>query len=146
MDADKFLLSTDYPMDKVLHTGTATIVNDGNTTPTGQYQFSKEAELWLPNPTGRACFIRFMWRVGAEEWQSSNTRTSYGFNIIMGGSAVATLAAIKGGVTMGCTANDIYIRTINASHGDVFFTPPSTYSYSPISRTFTIKYALYSME
>ena len=148
MDPDKFLFTSDYPIDKVVHTGTLTIVNDGQTSgQSGSWQTSKYVDSGiLANPVGRDCFIRFVWSIdGGTNWQSSTTHLWYGYQVFYPG-LTANLGGVQGAVSAGCSNTGMIFNTINGSHGNVSVNSGGGASYTPISRTFNIKYVMYAWE
>ena len=147
MEPDDFLFSSDYPIDKVVHTGTATIVNNGATAGTvADFQTGRVVSQTIPVPTTTPCVARFVWSIdGGANWQSSGSRLWYTYTANYPGYSVQ-LGGVQGAVAIGADIGEINIRTLNGSHGTVNVNSSGQVSYTPISRTFTVKYALFSLE
>lgn len=147
MDPDDFLFASDYPIDKVLLTGETTVVNDGNTKSDSlTYQSSKIVTGNVANTTGKTCHVRYVWSIDGVNWQSSSTHLIYSYTVSSDGSVVARMGGLQGAVSVGVNNSNIAFRTANGSHGNVSISSTGSPSYTTTSRTFRIKYALYSME
>lgn len=147
MDPDKFLFASDYPIDKVLLTGETQVVNDGNTSSDSmKYQSSKIVTGNVPNTTGKTCHVRYVWSIDGVNWQSPSTHLIYSYTVSFSGSVVARMGGIQGAVSVGVNNSNIAFRTANGSHGNVSINSSGAASYTPVSRTFRIKYALYALD
>lgn len=123
------ILSLD-PVDKIVDQDEITIINDGATT------FPDEARIVTdtkPNPYGKAVFVRARWSVdGGASWQSIDSRLMFQYD-----DSGTTLYGLRAGISVGCSNASVHFRTANGYHGDVSGT------YTPISQTFIIQYALF---
>lgn len=147
IDRTKLAYSSEDPIDKIVSTGTITVVNDGATSPT--YQKAKIVTSTITNPYGKKCFVRARWSVDGTNKNSLHTHLVYTFVVSTvpgdpGHPASATLNGLKAAVSIGVSNSTIYFRTANGLHGNVSGT--TTPSYTPTSQTFTIDYALYEIE
>lgn len=139
---------SEYPNDKVVHTGSVSIVNDGATT--NNPQSSKIVTSSTTNPYGKKCMVRFKYSVDGTNYNSQDAHLAYAYTI----TTVAphpfpgfstTLGGLRGAVSIGVSASEIKFRTANGYHGNVTDNG-TTYAYTPTSQTFTIVYALYEAD
>lgn len=153
VDVTKLQFYSGYPIDKVVATGTTTIVNDGNTTNTGTNTGSQTAKVTtttIPNPYGKKCFCRFGWSIdGGVSFNTPDSHLVYGFTITFTDIPVTSspLQALQAAVSVGVDANNITILTGNGYHGNQseLSSQPNTVGYTPISLTFVIKYSLFEV-
>lgn len=146
MDPDDFLFNSDFPIDKVLQTGEVTIVNDGNTSSmTAGYQRGKIVTSSAPNTTGQICSVRYVWSIDGTNWQSPSSHLWYSFTVSHP-SGSSPMGAVQGAVAVGISTSSVHFRTLNGSHGAVSINSSGNASYTPISRTFRIKYALFARD
>jgi hypothetical protein len=151
LDLTKIGLDTRYPIDKVVQQGTITLANDGNTTAhITSYQTAKITETTATNTYGRAGLVRAKWSIdGGTNWQSLDSELTYAFTVTSvpgdpGHPISTTLSGLDAAVSIGCSDSTLTFRTANGGHGNV--TGIITPSYTPTSRTFIIKYALYERD
>lgn len=134
-------LSTD-PIDKIVQQGTVTVTNDGATNQAPQT--SKIVESTVTNNYGKAVFCRYMWSVDGTNYNGADTHLVYSYTLTNGGGS-STLGGLKAAVSVGVSASTITFRTANGLHGNVS-DDGVTYTYTPTSQTFTIKYALFEID
>lgn len=133
-------LSAD-PIDKIVATGSVTVTNDGATNQAPQT--AKIVENSITNPYGKAVFCRYIWSVDGVNFNSPESHLVYTYtDTTPGGSS--TLAGLQAAVSVGVSSTSIIFRTANGYHGNVSDNG-TTYTYTPNSQTFTIKYALYEV-
>lgn len=144
---DKLSFFSKHPIDKVVQEGEVTIVNDGDTTPTEDYQQAKIVTATQANNYGRACLARVRWSIdGGTNWQGLENRIVYIFNY--NNTDLGFTQDLKGldsAISVGCSDSLVYFRTANGRHGNVV-DDGTTITYTPTSRTFLIQYALYERE
>lgn len=133
--AGKVMFDSLHPIDKVVVEGTITITNDGNS---GDYQTAKIESTTVGNPYGAKCLVNFSWSVDGTNFNGPDARLVYQYTVTPPGSI---LAGLRGAVSVGVSATEIKFRTANNYHGNV-----AGISFTPISQTFTIKYALYEVD
>lgn len=142
VDRSKLQFYSGDPIDKVVATRTVTYTNDGATTQAPQT--AKIQTDTIDNPYGKKCFARFKWSVDGTNFNSPTTVLSYTYTSTNpGGSTIIT--GQKAAVSVGVSDSTIYFVTGNGWHGDVS-DDGTTYTYTPTSQTFTIKYALFEVE
>lgn len=133
-------LSAD-PIDKIVAQGMVTVTNDGATNQAPQT--AKIVESTITNPYGKAVFCRYIWSIDSTNYNSPTSHLVYSYtDTTPGGSS--TLAGLKAAVSVGVSNSSIIFRTANGYHGDIS-DDGTTYTYTPISLTFTIKYALFEV-
>ena len=130
----KVVFDSLHPVDKVVEEGTISITNDGNS---GDYQTAKIQTATIGNPYGAKCLVNFAWSVDGTSYNGPDARLVYQYTVTPPGS---TLAGLRAAVSVGVSATEIKFRTANNYHGNV-----SGISFTPISQTFIIKYALYEI-
>lgn len=145
MDFDDFLLNTGFPIDKIVDTGTISVVNNGNTTGSQYtYQQANLVTHGLPG-YGFPVFVRYIWRIGTGSWQNSGSVIPYSYVVNFPGGS-SRLGGVRGLVGAGATIDSVAFRTLNGYHGNVTISSTGGVSYSPTSQTFQIRYAIYSMD
>lgn len=144
VDFDKVLWSTLYPMDKVIVAPTAPVVitNDGATVQSPQTAQITTTDI--TNDTGRKLLARAVWSLDKVSWQSTHSRLTYTFSITAPGPTVLILNGLKAAVSIGCSSSVIRIVTANGLHNNVTDNGV-TYTYTPTSQTFYVKYALFEI-
>lgn len=143
VDVTKLNFYSGHVIDKVVQTGTITIINDGNTGT--NYQQAKIVTDTVVNSYGRKVFARARWSVSGSSNNSLSNHVVYTFTITTPGPTVATLSGLKAALSIGVSDSTIYFRTGNGFHGDVTDDGISI-TYTPTSLTFTIDYVLYEKE
>ena len=146
MRIEKLTTVSSLYTEKVLESGMFSVVNtsssgSGSTSTswqvanivTGTTTFAS-----LPEPP----IIRAMWSIDGNLWYDSATRIPFVYNITQGGSTLATLAGMTHGCSIGVDNNTIYARTGNGQHGNVTINNSGQYTWSGVSKTFNIKYAI----
>jgi len=146
-DRNKLNFFTGDPVDKIVHEGTITIVNDGATSQ--QPQTAKIVEERIANPYGKKTLCRFVFSVdGGASYNGQDAHLAYTFTITGIPPAPAfstTLGGLRAGVSIGVSASEIIFRTANGFHGNV--TDNGTvYAYTPTNLDFIIKYALFEVD
>lgn len=130
-----------FPTDKILATGTQTITNDGATNQAPQS--AKVTTTSIANPAAKQCFVRYVWSVDGINFNSAETHLIYTFTDVNPGGST-TLTGLKAAVSVGVSSTSIIFLTGNGLHGNVSDNGV-TYTYTPTSQVFTIKYALYEI-
>lgn len=145
VDINKLNFYSGDPIDKVITTGTATIVNDGATT---NSQTAKILALNVTNTYGEQAFIRYVWSIDGVNYNSSLTHLLYTFNFtdtsVFPPVVSTAVKGLQAAVSAGVGATNIRFITGNGYHGDVIYDGVN-YTYTPTSLTFTIKYAVFSI-
>lgn len=147
VDIDALQFYSGYPIDKIIETNTVSIVNNGATN-----QAPQTANITtdtFPNSYGKQCFVRFVWSIdNGANFNSSTSHLVYTFTY----NTVAplpvtssTLSGLQAAVSIGVSNNNVTVLTGNGYHGTVTDNG-TTYTYTPISQTFIIKYALFSID
>lgn len=147
MDYDKILFSTQYPIDKVVHTGSGSYTVPFTVTPFYNNSGTLQTDS-ISNPYGKKAFIRFAWSIDGVNYNAPETKLEYEFNInatAIGGPATNTTNGIAVAAAMGCDASNIYFISYNCHHGNVVYTAGDD-AYSGSSHTFYYKYALFEVE
>jgi hypothetical protein len=146
-DRNKLNFFTSDPVDKIVAEGTITVTNDGVTS--NSPQTSKIVETRIANPYGKKVLCRFVYSVdGGTSFNGQDAHLAYTFTITTVPPAPAfttTLGGLKGAVSVGVSDSEIVFRTANGSHGNVTFNG-TTYTYTPTSQSFIIKYVLFEVE
>ena len=147
VDRNKLVFYTGDPIDKIVAGKTLrTIVNDGNTGGTFDWQSAKIVQQDFENPYGKQCFVRGRWNIDGGEWNTFESHLNFLFTIILvnpnqpsqGGFGL--LAA----VSIGVSDTAVRIVTANGHHGNVTVNiGTGAQSYSSISHTFNIEYELF---
>lgn len=143
MDLDLISFFSKYPIDMIVATGTETIINSGATTNTPQRAFIVTSSVI--NTYKRATFVRAVWSIDGVNYQSLDSHLIYGFNITATDpepDVTVTMQGLRAAISIGVSPTSIYFITANGYHGNVT-QAGSTYTYTPISQTFVIKYALF---
>jgi hypothetical protein len=136
-DRTKLNFFTGDPVDKIVYEGTASITNDGATSQAPQS--AKIVESRITNPYGKKALCRFVFSIDAYTYTITLVPPSPGAGIVV------TLGGLKAAVSIGVSDSEIVIRTANGFHGNVTDNG-TTYTYTPTSLTFDIKYALFEVE
>src|SRR5689334_17441788 len=110
-DINKLNFSSEDPIDKIVadnFDGTPiTVVNDGNTTSSGtntQSQSAKIVTSTIPNPYGKACFVRYKWSVDGTNFNTGIAHLLYSFTKTFTSIPVTSppLPALRAAVSVGC--------------------------------------------
>lgn len=152
-DVNKLNFYSGDPIDKIVAEGTIQVTNDGNTTlatGTGDGpQTSRIVSETLANDYGKSVYARFVWSTDGISYNSSHTHLVYSFTITFTDIPVTSspMRGLESAVSIGVSDSTIYFRTANGHHGNVSTTSGNPLNgYTPISKTFTIKYALFEKE
>jgi len=150
-DRDKLQFYTGDPIDKIVAPLVQrTIVNDGNTGGTLDWQTAKIVATDYTNPYAKQCFVRGRWSIDdGASWNTFESHDLYTFTINLTGtfSGTQTGQGLLAAVSIGVSASTVRIRTANGHHGTVTVdTDTNAQSYSPISHTFLIEYELFEVE
>lgn len=155
VNRNKLVFYSPDPIDKIVFprlttdNNEVTILNDGDTTAgLGLPNTAKIVELSIPNPYGRAALVRAVWSIdsGVNE-QSLESRILYSFTFNVTGVGNFPSGGLDCCVSIGCSDNEIIFRTANGRHGDVTLNPGTMQNtYTPVSRTFNIRYWVYERE
>lgn len=137
---NKFLLNTDFPIDKIVYS--SDIISITNPGPTSPSELANIVTHDIVNPVGKRVFLKFKWSLDNANWETGNSHIWFSFTRITPGGDFAA-AGLKGAVSVGIDADNVYIRTASGYHGDTTYNPDP--SFSPISQTFYIKYWLYEV-
>lgn len=146
LDKNKINFGAPYfAIDKIVATGTKTIVNDGATSDAPQS--SKIVTSTALNPYGKKCFCRFVYSVdGGTSYNGQDAHLAYTYDYTIPAIPVTTtLGGLKAAVSVGVDATNVNFITANGWHGNVT-DDGVTRSYTANSQTFIIKYALYEIE
>lgn len=148
-DVTKLQFYSGYPIDKIVNTGTIVITNDGNTTGSGTgtgNQFAKITTTSITNPYAKKCLVRYVWATDGVNFNAPTAHIDYTFTTTFTDIPVTSSPqqGLKSAVAVGASAASITFLTGNGFHGNVssLSSDPVTVGYTPISQTFTIKYAL----
>lgn len=151
-NVDNLSFDSQYPIDKIVDTGTVTIVNDGDTTATGSGTGDQSARVVsqsITNVYGKKALCRFSWAIDGINFNALDTRMLFSFTITLTNIPVTSspLSGLQAGVSVGVSATSITFMTGNGLHGNSsrLSTDPTTKGYTPTPQTFTINYALYSL-
>lgn len=126
-------------IDKTVTAGTLTIVNSGATP---QYQQANIVTASIANPYAAPAYIRYTWSIDGLNFNSPTSDIPYTFTLLGSPSGNVILYGLQAAVSAGVSAANITFVTANGYHGDVTY---STGAYSPISLTFTIRYAVFAL-
>lgn len=139
-DRNSLTFFSNDPIDKiVMEPDDITIVNDGVTS---DYAAAKIVESTTPNTYGRAGLVRARWSIdGGVSWNNLEAQIIYTYLITAAG---ADFQGLDSALSIGCSDSMITFRTANGKHGTVDGIGPFT--YTPVSRTFLIQFALYERE
>lgn len=134
-----------FPIDKIVNTGTKTIVNNGATT--AAPQTSKIVTSTDPNPYLKKCFCRFVYSIdGGVSYNGEDAHLAYTYDYTFTpGPFTSTLGGLKAAVSVGVDAANVNFVTANGYHGNVTDDGVNI-TYTTNSLTFIIKYALYEVE
>ena len=149
-DRDKLHFYTGDPIDKIVAPVVQrTIVNDGNTGGTTQWQTAKIVQQDYPNPYGKKCFVRGKWSIdGGATWNTFEAHLLLSFTIILTNPSQPSQlgSGLKAAVSIGVSDDSVRIVTANGDHGNVTVNlTTNAQSYSPISHTFLIEYELFEV-
>lgn len=150
-DRDKLNFYTGDPIDKIVANKVQrTIVNDGDTGGTLNWQTSKIVTETYENPYGKKCFVRGRWSIdGGSTWYTFESKLLYTFtiNIINPSQPSQTGQGLRAAVSIGVSDSLVKIVTANGYHGNVTINiGTGTQSYNEISQTFIIEYELFEVE
>ena len=150
-DRDALQYYSGDPIDKVVAPAVQrTIVNDGNTGGTFDWQTSKIVDGDYENPYGKQCFVRGKWSIdGGTTWNTFETHLIYSFTIFLINPVSPSQDGqnLKAAVSIAVSASSVKIRTANGFHGDVTVNiGTGAQSYTPTSLTFLIEYELFEVE
>lgn len=146
IDLDVLSFLTLYPIDKVITTGTATYTNNGVTS---DYAAAKIQNDTLTNSAGKLCFVRFVWSIDGGGYNSADAHLFNSYTITFNPPGVTSTPArgFKAGAAMGVSLSTLSFQTANGDHGNVLTTDfGASYSYTPVSHTYTFKYALFEID
>ena len=138
-DVNKLAFSSEYPIDKIVASGTVQVVNDGATS--NSPQTAKIVTSTITNPYGKKCFARAIFSVDGTNFSPLTSHLVYTFTLNPGS---VILSGLKAGCSVGVSTLSIFFRTANGFHGNASLSG-ATYTYTPTSLTFTIKYALFEV-
>lgn len=141
--AGKVIFDSIHPIDKVVGTGTVSVVNSGATTQAPQTAHIVTSTI--ANPYNKKVYVRGIFSVDGTNYNSLDSHLIYTFSMTIPGPSTSTLRGLKAGCSIGVSDSTIYFRTANGFHGNVT-DDGVTYTYIPTSLTFTIKYALFEKE
>lgn len=146
MDYDKVLFSTNWPIDKIVHTDTYnfTVNNPGGSSYTAAHITAFSSVV---NPYGKQALVRFVWSIDGTNFYSPETQFGYTYNInasALGGPSTHTAADVKAAAAMGVSSSLIQFSGFNGYHSDVVYTAGAD-SYTPFNLTFYFKYALFEL-
>lgn len=144
IDIDKLAFLSHHPIDKIVETGTYEVTNDGDTTGAQTPQKAKIVTDSINNPYSKKVFVRFVWSVDGTNFNAPDSHLIYSFTITNPAPATVTLSGLQAAVAVGISSDTIKFITANGYHGDVD-DDGVTYTYTPISQTFTFKYALFEV-
>lgn len=146
-DYDKILFSTQYPIDKVVHSDTKSF--SVPFTKTAFYNNSGTLQIdSIANPYGKKALIRYAFSFDGVNYMNPETIYEYAFNIdasALGGPSSNLVNGVVGATSMACDATNIYFASYNGNHGNVTYTFGDD-SYTGINMTFYFKYALFEVE
>lgn len=132
-----------YPVDKVVQTGNIQITNSGATTNNPFQSYIQTGSV--TNEYGRKAFCRFFWSVDNVNFNSSDSILVYAWQLSVPAVPITVdFGGLKGAVSAGVSSSTITFRTANGLHGNATQVG-ATYTYTPTSQTFYIKYALISV-
>jgi len=141
-----------HPIDKIVATGTQTIVNDGNTTNTGTGDGDDRSRITtttIANPYGKECFVRFVWSIDGTNFNAAEAHLTFTYKITLTNIPVTSppIRGLRAAASIGVDATNITFLTGNGFHGNVsrLSSDAGNVGYTPTSQTFTIKYALYEI-
>lgn len=130
--------------DEIVYENTITIVNDGATT--NDPQSSKIVTQNITNPYGIKAMVRFAYSVDGVNYNDAESHLFYGYTITVPAVPITVnMGGLRAAVSVGISDTEIKFRTANGYHGNVTQVG-ATYTYTPISQTFYIKYAIYEVE
>lgn len=149
-DRDKLQYYSGDPIDKIVAPAVQrTIVNDGNTGGTLDWQTSKIVTVDYANPYGQQCFVRGKWSIdGGTTWNTFETHLVYSFTIILTNPSQPSQTGqnLKAAVSIAVSDDYVRVRTANGDHGNVTVNiGTGSQSYSPTSHTFLIEYELFEV-
>ena len=147
VDVDLLSFLSKHQIDKIVYApGTAeSVVNSGATTQAPQTAFIVEKRI--TNPYGKKSFVRARWSVdNGDNWQSLSSRLVYVFTLTIPAIPLSEeLNGLQAALSIGVSDNEVIFRTASGYHGNVS-DDGVTYTYTPISQTFLIEYALFEIE
>jgi len=139
-------------IDKVVASGTEVITNNG---PSGSSYATSDSivERTIANPYGKRCLVRFRWKTEDSDFTSPQSIVEYAYTVdatAWGGPVSDPIPGTKAAVSIGISATEIKIRTINGHHSNVAYSgtamSPGPDIYSAIAHVFTVEYALFEVD
>ena len=145
IDVDLLSFLSLHPLDKILSTGTVSYTNSGATS---DYAAAKIQNDTIVNPHNKLCLVRFVWSVDTVNYNAADSRLLYQYTTTITPPGVATTnVGLQAAVAIGISSSLITFQTANSYHGNVVSVDGGgTYTYTPTSQTFTIKYALFEID
>ena len=145
---DKLQFYSRDPIDKiVVPAAQVTIVNDGNTGGTFNWQEAKIVTQTYEHPYDGVCFVRGKWSIdGGTTWNTFETHLLDTFSIILVNPSQPSQMGmgLLAAVSIAARPNEVKIVTANGHHGNVTVNiGTGAQSYSPVSHTFLIEYEIY---
>lgn len=143
VDISKLQFSSTDAIDKIVLQDTITIVNSGATS---DYAAAKITTNTIANPYGRKVMCRYSWSIDGGGYNSADTRMSFSYTITTTPPGITStpIPGLKAAVSVGVNDSTITFLTANGEHGNVADNA-GVITYTPISHTFTIKYALFEV-
>lgn len=134
-------------IDKIVYQDT---INLSMPAPVGYYYTDSDqiVEQTVPNPYGKACMVRFKWRIDGGNNNAQDAVLQYSFSIDaspLGGPVNPAEPGCLGAVVVGVNATEIRFRAINGHHSNVTYTTGAD-SFTGYAHTFTIDYVLYEVD
>lgn len=132
-------------IDEIVYQDTITIVNDGITTSS---QSAKIVTQNITNPYGKKAMVRFVYTVDGTNYNGEEAHLAYTYTITISSIPITQLmGGLRAAVSVGVSDTEIKFRTANGYHGNsTRVLPGDPENYTPISQTFTIKYAIFEVE
>lgn len=147
VDYDKVLFSTQWPIDKVVATGTHSLAL---AAPAAAF-YNNSDVLTIDNavnPYGKVCLLRFAWSTDNVNFYPPETIVEYSFIIdahLIGGPASTPINGIRAAAAMGADAGFLYFAGFNGYHGTVTYTAGND-SFTGFAQTIYYKWALFEIE
>jgi len=144
VDISKLQFVTEFPIDKIVASGTNSITNPGFSSSSALN--GNITDLQIANPYGQNAFVKYVWSIDGVNFNSQDTALIYSFVLTPSGYPSQTQGAYQ--ATTAGVVNPTYIvfQTFNDYHSNVSInTTTNVYTYTAYSLTFTIKWVLYSI-
>lgn len=136
---DKIQFISQNPIDKIVQSGSLSIVNPGNSS---NAYIGKLTTTSVTNNYGKSCLVRIKWRIsGITDWLGLEAMPMYEYSSSYTGGPTIYESAQYGQVTVSSDDNYINFNTINLSHSNLV-----DGSFTAISRTFEIQYWAYEKD